>query len=338
MTSVRWLFLVTLALFFVACGGKQEAAKAPEAEQKLDDALALLPGSAIAIGTVDGRAFFGSQTFGAELGRLVEKNMPIGQEAGFQWSRDVDRVTWGSYSYQGLDVAAVVIGRFDEAKIKAVVTNGTPTKSGGLLVASQYAGRDVYTVSNVGFTLVSPTMAIAGTESGIRRVLERIRDKRVKRDAAPWMIQTIETPGAAAAVAADFASQPIPQEAARQMPVPWLKDLKAIRAVATFNNGVQLAGSMTFPDDPAAQTASRSVRQAASMTKWIALLGIRINTFDVAVEKSDVQVKIAVDDGSLRALIAHAPTWLGLQAPEQVQGQGEQYPGVDAPRQGVRRQ
>ena len=311
MKLLRWFFLLSVVVLFVACGGKQEGAKTPEAEAKLDDALALLPGNAIALGTVDGRAFFGSQTFGADLGKLVEKYVPIGQEAGFQASRDVDRVTWGSYSYQGLDVAAIVVGRFDEAKIKAVAANHTPTKAGGMLVQSQYAGRDVYTVSNVGFTLISPTMAIAGTEAGIRRVLERIKDKRVKRDVAPWMIQTIETPGAAAAVAADFATQPMPPEVARQIPMPWMNGLKAVRAVATFKDGVQIAGSMTYPDDQAAQAASGSVKQAANLSKWLALLGIKIQTFDVAVEKSDVQVKLAVDDGSLRTLLAQAPQWLG---------------------------
>lgn len=310
MKALRWLFLFALLALVVACGGKQEGAKPPEAEQKLDDALALLPRGALALGTVDGRALFGSQTFGAELGKLVEKYVPIGQEAGFQASRDVDRVTWGTYSYQGLDVAAVVVGRFDEAKIKAVATSHTATKSGGALVLSQYAGRDVYTASNVGFTLLSPTMAVAGTESGIRRVLERIKDKRVKRDVAPWMIQTIETPGAAASVAADLATQPMPADVARQLPMPWMQGLKAARAVATFKDGVQIAGSMTYPDEASAQTASHSVRQAASLTKWLALLGIKIQTFDVAVEKSDVQVKLAVDDASLRALLATAPQWL----------------------------
>jgi hypothetical protein len=315
MKALRWLLLLSVSLVLLlsaaACGGKKEDAKSPDAEQKLDDALALLPANAIAIGTVDGRAFFGSKTFGAELGKLLEKYIPLGPEAGFLLSRDVDRVTWGSYSYQGIDVAAVVIGRFDEAKIKQVASSNTPTKSGGLLVASQYAGRDVYTVSNVGFTLLSPTMAIAGTESGIRRVLERIKDKRVKRDLTPSMIQTIETPGAAAAVAADFATQPIPAEATRQMPMPWVQSLKAVRAVATFKDGVQIAGSMTYPEEAAAQTASQSVKQAANLSKWLAILGIRVQTFDVTVEKSDVQVKLAVDDASLRQLLAQAPQWLG---------------------------
>src|SRR4051794_3738185 len=118
----RGLYLLSFlfVLFVVACGGKDEPPKTPKVDNGMDDALALLPGNAIAVGTVDGRAFFSSQTFGADLAKLVEKYLPLGQEAGFQASRDVDRVTFGSYSFQGIDVAAVIIGRFDEAKIKQV--------------------------------------------------------------------------------------------------------------------------------------------------------------------------------------------------------------------------
>jgi hypothetical protein len=296
------LLLSVSMLGVAACGG----------EVAMNDALALLPGNAISIGTVDARAFFGSQTFGSELAKLVEKYMPIGQEAGFQASRDVDRVTFGSYSYQGIDVAGIVIGRFDEAKIRQVASAHTPTKGGGTLVQSQYAGRDVFTMNNVGFTLMSDKMAIVGTESGIRRVLERIQDKRVKRDILPWMIQTIETPGAAAAVAGDFTTNPLPPEAMRQIPMPFMQNLKAARMVTSFKDqGVQIAGSLTYPDAPSADTASKSVNQAIGLSKWLALFGIKVQNVDVKVDQTDVQVQFGVDDQSLRQLLVAAPQWLG---------------------------
>ena len=310
--SLSFLF-VLVAMLFVACGGdKKDNVKAPVVDNGMDDALALLPGNAIAIGTVDARAFFGSQTFGSELTKLVEKYVPVGQEAGFQASRDVDRVTFASYSYQGIDAAAVIIGRFDEAQIKQVALQQTPTKSGGVLVVSQYAGRDVYTVNNVGFSLLSNTKAIAGTESGIRRVLERIKDGRVKRDIAKWMIETIETPGTAAAVAGDFATQPMPAEALRQLPVPFLHSMKAARILFTFKEpGVQLAGSLTYPDANGAATAGAGVKQVAGMSKWLSLVGVKVQNIDIKTENEDVQVKLEVDDQSLRQLLASAPQWLG---------------------------
>jgi hypothetical protein len=315
MNVLRWLFLPLLLvsmLSLAGCPSKDKTdANSPTAEPGMDDALSLLPGNAIAAGTVDARAFFSSQTFGADLAKIVEKYVPIGTEAGFQASRDVDRVTFASYSYQGIDVAAIVIGRFDSAKIKQVATTQTPTKSGGTLVVSQYAGRDVYTVNNIGFTLLSDTRAIVGTEQGIRRVLERIKDKRVKRDIAPWMISTLETPGAAFAVAGDFASQPIPPEATRQIPAPFINGLKAVRVFATFKDGVQLAGSITYADAAQAETASGAIKQSMGYAKLLAVFGIKLQNVEVKVEKTDVQVSLLVDDQSLRAILAQVPALLG---------------------------
>src|SRR5262249_54647110 len=139
------LALLTFTLL-VACGGNNPGpVTAKAASNGMDDALALLPGNAIAVGTMDARAVFSSQTFGADFTKFVEHYFPFGQEAGFQASRDIDRVTFGSYSYSGIDAAAVVIGRFDDAKIHQAAAAHTPTKSGGYLVQSQYAGRDVFT-------------------------------------------------------------------------------------------------------------------------------------------------------------------------------------------------
>ncbi|CAN5737948.1 hypothetical protein BH11MYX4_BH11MYX4_06900 [soil metagenome] len=321
MNALRWfssLLLISLAslasLTLAAapgCGGDKIDVKSPTAEPAMDDALSLLPGSAIAVGTVDARAFFSSQTFGADLAKLVEKYVPIGTEAGFQASRDVDRVTFASYSYQGIDVAAIVIGRFDSAKIKLVAANQTPTKSGGTLVVSQYTGRDVYTVNNIGFTLLSDTRAIVGTEQGIRRVLERIKDKRVKRDIAPWMISTVETSGAAFAVAADFASTPIPPENAKQIPSPLITNLKAARLVATFKDGVNLAGSITYADAASAESSAALVKQSMGYAKLLAVFGIKLQNVDIKTDKSDVQVSLLVDDQSLRALLANVPSLMG---------------------------
>jgi hypothetical protein len=316
MKALRWFFFPLFVLSLstlLGCPSKDNSeVKSPQAEPGMDDALSLLPGNAIAAGTVDARAFFGSQTFGADLAKIVEKYIPIGAEAGFQASRDVDRVTFASYSYQGIDVAAIVIGRFDGAKIKQVATTQTPTKNGGTLVVSQYAGRDVYTVNNIGFTLLSDTRAIVGTEQGIRRVLERIKDKRVKRDIAPWMITTVETSGAAFAVAADFASQPMPADAAKIVPAQLVTGLKAVRVVGTFKDGVQIAGSATYAEASNADASASALKQMSSIAK-VALMtfGVKLQNLDIKADKTDVQVSMLVDDQSLRALLTQVPMLLG---------------------------
>jgi hypothetical protein len=304
---------IALALTLASCGGDKKPANSPSApDNGMDDAFALLPGNAIAVGTVDARAFVGSKTFGAELARLIDRYVPFGAEAGFQATRDVDRVVFASYSYQGMDVAAVLVGRFDPERIRQAAAQRSPMQGGAVLVASQYAGRDVYTANNVGFTVLSNTKVIAGTESGIRRVLERIKDGRVQRDVPPWMLQTLETPGSAAAIAGDFGSQPVPAEAIRRVPVGFARTMKALRVLVSFKDpGLQLAGSMTYGDEAGAVEASGQVKQLIGMSKLLALFGIRLQNVDIKTEKQDVQVRLEVDDQSLRQLLSAAPQWLG---------------------------
>jgi hypothetical protein len=312
MRALRLVFFAVFVVVLAACGGKKEDAKAVEKKPSFDDAFALLPSNPILLGTVDARAFFASQTFGAQLTQNVEKLVPIGQEAGFSAARDVDRVTFASYSYQGLDVAAIVVGRFDAAKIKASAANGTATRNGVPLVVSQYAERDIYTVNNAGFTVLSERVAVAGSESGIRRVLDRIKDNRVKRDIPQWMLTHVESPGASAAVVADLATQPVPPDVLRQVPLPFVQNLKAVRALVNFKDtGLQIAGSMTYPDDAAAQSAQASVKDAMNLSRWLALIGVKIQNPTVTVEKTDVQVTLAVDDQSLRTLLATVPQLTG---------------------------
>jgi len=309
--SFAFLCAVGLSSVLTGCPGEKPDTKVPEAEQSLDDAYALLPGSAIAVGTVDARAFFTNPHAGNDIAKLVEKFMPIGSEAGFSVARDVDRIVFGSYSYQGIDVSAIVIGRFDSAKIKQVATSQSPTKAGVPLVMSSYAGRDVYTVNNIGFTLLSDTKAIVGTENGIRRVLDRIKDKRVKRDLAGWMVGTLDTPGAAFAVAADFASQPMPAEAIQQIPKELTTGLKAMRAVGQFKDGVQVAGSLTYAEPTNAEQSAEVIKKTASYSRLLAFIGIQIKNFEVKVEKNDVQVTVGIDDQSLRILLTNVPAMLG---------------------------
>ena len=216
------------------------------------DPLALLPGSATVIATVDARAFYASGSLGAELAALSEQLVPIGDEAGFKASRDVDRVVVGTYSSEGLDLAAVVSGRFDEAKIRQAAEAHTQTRAGGLIAASQYAGHSVYTVNDVGFAILTPKTALAGTQTGIRRALDRVHDGKVKREVAPWAQSTIDTPNAAATVTADFA-QPIATAAVGAFPLPWAKGLNRIRMVADFKPpGTHVAGTITYADAPSA--------------------------------------------------------------------------------------
>jgi hypothetical protein len=241
---------------------------------------------------------------GGQLVEITEKYFPIGDEAGFVASRDLERVYLALYSMQGADIAAVLRGTFDPAKIDQVAQNHVATKSGSLIVASSYAGRTLYTVNNVGFTILSKQTAICGTETGIRRALDRITDKRVKRDLVPWMTATLETEGAAFAVAGDFVNQPLPQ---LQIPMMgWVNGIKAARVVGNFHDpGLNIAGSFTYADATTATSAADGVRGAGAAIALLSIGGTvpKIQNLDVKVDGADVQYQFALDDEGLRKAV-----------------------------------
>ena len=80
------------------------AASAPVDYEK--DPLALFSWGALAMFTLDLRAFYASPS-GRTAAQLAVKYFPIGAEANFSASRDLDRVTGGIYSMQGADALAV---------------------------------------------------------------------------------------------------------------------------------------------------------------------------------------------------------------------------------------
>jgi hypothetical protein len=311
---------LALGLGALACGGgggdaqPTQTARDVSAGQVDADPMALLPAGAIGVFNVDARAFYGSASLGSQLSQVTERVLPIGEEAGFVASRDLDRVLLGSYSLQGLDLIGVLKGRFDDKKIAAAAQNRTPTKGGQLIVASTYAGRVLYTVNNAGFTVLSPATVLVGTETGMRRALDRMRDGAVKRDTPAWMISTLETPNAAFAVAADFVTQPLAAVSVGALPLAWLKNLQMVRVIGNFHEpGMNIAGSLTYPDPSQAEAASGGLGKAFSMVNVLAATGVlpTLRNVQVGPKDADVQCAFVVDDQALRTFLSQLPAVLG---------------------------
>jgi hypothetical protein len=316
MKKRGWLLAVAIsAALTISCGGGNEnaAVVAPSGmtPDRIDaDPLALLPSPAVAVANFDARAFFGSSSLGPQIARLTEQVVPVGEEAGFVPSRDVDRVVVGSYAVQGFDVVAVVVGRFDAAKIAHVADEKTPTKGGAVLVASDYAGRKIYTVSNVGFSVLTARTALVGTETAIHRALDRIHDGTAKNDVTPWMLDTINTPNAAAAVAADFASQPIATVAVGALPLPWLKGLKAVRVLADFKApGMHVAGTLSYSEPAQATKGGDGIRAISRIASLAAIAGAvpKIRDLSIETKDADVQCSFALDEEGMRKVAAVLP-------------------------------
>lgn len=312
-----WAFAAAVAIataVSAGCGGGNAGAHANSpagltAEQIDADPIALLPANAILVASVDARAFYTSGSVGAQLEALSEQMLPLGDEAGFKASRDVDRVILGAYSTEGVDVAAVVVGRFEEDKIKKAADAHTQTRSGGVIAQSQYAGRAVYTVANVGFSILTPKTALAGTETGIRRALDRIHDGQKSRDQPDWVLSAIGTPNAAAVVTADF-TQPIASAALGTVSLPWANGIKVVRLLADFKQpGMHVAGTLTYADGASAAAGANGIQQLGTLANLVALTGLapRLQDLSVSAADANVQCAFSLDESSMRSLLALVP-------------------------------
>jgi hypothetical protein len=309
MQLMRSLVLL-LAVVALACGGNTPPAVTATGVSIEDidkDPMVLLPSSPLAIMTLDARALADDRTLGKPMAALADKLVPLGEESGFSPSRDVDRITVGSYSLEGVDFAGVLMGKFDADKIQLAAKNHTPTKSGGPIVETKYADHSIYAVANTGFVVISPKTVVFGTDTAIRRSLDRLKSGTLKRDMQPWIYETLETKGAAFAVASDLSTQPnLSQMSLGPVSLGFTKGLSVIRAVGNTANGqVNVAGTATWADEAGAKGGADAFRGLVKLATPFTAMGFipQLQNLKIEPVKNDVQVSFTVDGSQLASVL-----------------------------------
>jgi hypothetical protein len=271
------------------------------------DPLALLPSKPVVLGTVDVPAFLASP-LGNEINRLASKYVPLGQETGFVLQRDLKKIVGAAYSLAGVDVVGVAQGDFNPELIRSAAERHAATPTGAQLVHSKYAGNDVFTAGNVGFTVVTTHTMLIGNETGMRRALDRIRDNRLVREVPEWMIKLMETPQAATVLAGDVATEP--RVAAMARMAPFLGGLSSFRIVGNFQPpGVNVAGALSYADAASAAAGANHLRglaQMSAITAVLAMFGLGAPLQNLQVENHDRDTTFvtAADCESLARLLA----------------------------------
>jgi hypothetical protein len=243
---------------------------------------------------------------GAQLAALADRLVPVGDAAGFVAKRDVDRVVVGVYANAEADVAAVVSGRFDEAKIAA----STASRTGTTITRGLYAGRTTYTAGPIMVAVLTSKTVVAGTGDGVRRVLERVQGSQLDRTMPPWAIETLSTQGAQLALAADLTSRPAALAAMGSVSLPWMTGMRTAKVIGNFEKpGMNVAATLTYGDAQQAASAADGVRLVDGWLKVLGpfLGGVTLQNFDARADSNDMKCKFALDDRALGNLLALAP-------------------------------
>jgi hypothetical protein len=282
------------------------------------DPAALLPFGSVMVANLGAKELANS-TVGGDLVALSERVLPFAREIDFEIKRDLERVYVGAYSFSGADVLGVLSGRFDAAKLEAAGQKGLNTPYGAV-VASTYANHKIYTVANVGFTVLSSKTALVGSEAAMRRALDRIQIGTIKREMAPWMGDWVHQPGYAVLVASDVTKQSFGKTVTGF--IPWIQGVQYVRVRGRFNPDASygMSGALTYPDPQKAQAAASGfgqIKSSLTMMAALKIIGIDplVRNAVVQAQGNDMQFSTVIDERQTRMVIKVLTDWLGGGAP-----------------------
>jgi hypothetical protein len=197
--------------------------------------------------------------------------LPLGPESGFSPARDVQRIYGAAYAMEGMDFVSVVQGTFNVAAMEQAARARAANPSSAPVVVSRYGGYELFTVSNMGFVVLSPTTILTGTETALRRTIDRLRYVPALDGVPPWMAEVFDDQRAEFAYAADLRDQGVVGAAEERM--PFLFGLQLVRGFGNFQApGMNLAGSLTYRDDVAAAAGATSLQDLKRLAYFITLL------------------------------------------------------------------
>jgi hypothetical protein len=129
------------------------------------------------------------------------------------------------------------------------------------------------------------------------------------------MIQTVQTPAAAATVALNLDAQKggIPLASMTGgFAVKGTDGMTAIRLLANWKApGMHVAGSATYVDEAHAKAGADGLKALFSSTVFsvaTSAIGLSVRDVNIASAHSDAQLSFAVDDASIRNLIGRLPS------------------------------
>lgn len=322
MTRRSRVAAVSLVLLTAACGGAGETVvtRTPSAEvtdADIDrDPLALLPSGALGYGWLDARRLSASP-FGKQLLAVVKARSPVPESAGFDPERDLEAAALACHTDAGLDVVAVLRGRFEPQAIRAAADGTTRTPLGTPVTASEYLGRRVYTSSEVGFVVLTAKTVLVGNESGIRRALDRLHRRAPRRTLPGWVVKLLERPDAAIVLGATLRDQVAASAALGDL--PFLGGADTVRLVGNFSDaGLTAIGAVTYPDDKAATSGAgqmRETHQRLQSIAWLAsFLGMQnpLTAFSVEPVGKEAKFQAALDARGVAQLVDLLARSLGL--------------------------
>ncbi len=234
--------LFGLGLFFFSCSSSTQQSLIWIGGKHVDNAsidqnpLMMLPSHPSVVASMDAKKFFESD-LGVQLKDMMERLVPFKPSEGFDPSKSVDTIYGGVYFSEGTDACFVIQGHFDTTMISNTVDN----KANLGIVKTEYANNTYYTFNNGGFSILTSQTILGGTETCMRRALDRLRYGNLKTSIPNWIVDLLQTKGAAFAMATDASALPL---STLPKDIPLIENLEKGQMVGNFQKpGILIAGT-----------------------------------------------------------------------------------------------
>jgi hypothetical protein len=275
MTRLKRFTTAALVLLASGCASQKEEivmarqGRQATAEQIDQERWGLFPAGAVVWAEADVTALAKAE-YGHLLLDAVQQQLPVSGSTGFELAQQVKRIRLGVYASQAGDLAAVFEGQFDARAIQAGIAEAPRTLRGEPIEHLRFAGFDVARAGNFSMALLTPHTMAVGTEVGVRRMLERVEEGRVRRALPNWFEALLANDKASLWLGVDLDAQPVP--ATLRTRLNFLANLRGARIVGRFEPGLSLAGSLSYDSAESAHQALTNVNNQVSELNRAAFL------------------------------------------------------------------
>lgn len=252
------------------------------------EAWGLFPAGALLWAELDARALIETE-FGAALLERGAGRLPLSRGGSIDLRKDVETVRIALYASARGDVATVMTGRFDPKALSEAVRSDPLTSSGEPIVVTKFAGSEVIQSGAWSLSFLTHRTLAFGTEIGVRRILERVEEGRVRRALPSWFEKMLATQGSSLFLGVDLDAQPVP--ATIRTELDFLNGLRGARVLGNFRPpGLNLAGTLTYDTSERAAVAHEqleaSVRSVERATWLLSILKVPrpIRRFEVSAQ------------------------------------------------------
>ncbi len=270
------LFMGSLLGSLSSCARPQERVSRTALEKRASsteidrDPWALMPEGAIAWMKLDTQAFL-STAYGPAMLNILQQYLPLAGGARLNFTEDLESLSGAGYATVSLDWLLIAQGTFQIDAMEKAISLSPVTSSGEAIVEREYESQKIFVSGRVALSFLSNKTLAFGSETAVRRVIERVVEGRLAATTPRWFDELLKGQSQPFVAGLDLDSNPIPGVLKSELLL--LEGLRAGRMWGNFAQpGLNVTGAFNYSKPQKATQAAEFLRQQQAQLRRYSLL------------------------------------------------------------------